>query len=180
MRRACIVLKRMNWSAIGTWLVPGLAISYSKTHTQPFNGLWSGTTRVGRYQKKLTHSHPSWSSDILYQLPPFTTIHDIHSVHFTCLTVLSYNLSPSPLWSSSWSWTLNFIHFFTQSSSSFRSTCPYQRSLFCCNTNAMSSMTMLKHKHIFQIIYIRKHFYQPALGNCYGLKLATCWLQFKK
>jgi len=23
---------------------------------QPFNGLWSGTTRVGRYQKKLTHS----------------------------------------------------------------------------------------------------------------------------
>ena len=30
-------------------------------------------------------------------------------VHFTCLTVLSYNLSPGPLWSSSWSWTLNFI-----------------------------------------------------------------------
>ena len=27
------------------------------THTQPFNGLWSGTTRVGQYQKK--HSHPS-------------------------------------------------------------------------------------------------------------------------
>ena len=33
----------------------------------------------------------------------------IHFVHFTCLTVLSYNLSPGPLWSSSWSWTLNFI-----------------------------------------------------------------------
>jgi len=31
------------------------------------------------------------------------------------------------------------MHFFTQSSSSFRSTCPYQRSLFCCNINAMSS-----------------------------------------
>ena len=30
------------------------------THTQPFNGLWSGTTRVGRYQKKHspTHTHP--------------------------------------------------------------------------------------------------------------------------
>ena len=27
------------------------------THTQPFNGLWSGTNRVGRYQKK--HSRPS-------------------------------------------------------------------------------------------------------------------------
>ena len=33
------------------------------------------------------------------------------------------------------------IHFFTQSSSSFRNTWPYQRSLFCCNTNAMSSMS---------------------------------------
>ena len=30
------------------------------THTQPFNGLLSGTTRVGRYQKKHspTHTHP--------------------------------------------------------------------------------------------------------------------------
>ena len=30
------------------------------THTQPFNGLWSGTTRVGRYQKKHspTHTNP--------------------------------------------------------------------------------------------------------------------------
>jgi len=38
----------------------------------------SGTTRAGRYQKKtFTHSHPSWSSDILYHLPPFTMIHGI-------------------------------------------------------------------------------------------------------
>jgi len=51
--------------------------THTHTHTQPFNGRWSGTTRVGRYQKKLTHSHPSWSSDILYQLPLFTTIHSI-------------------------------------------------------------------------------------------------------
>ena len=35
------------------------------------------------------------------------------------------------------------MHFFTQSSSSFLSTCPYQRSLFCCNTNAMSSIPSL-------------------------------------
>ena len=34
--------------------------SHTHTHTQPFNGLWSGTTRVGRYQKKHspTHTHP--------------------------------------------------------------------------------------------------------------------------
>jgi len=31
-----------------------------KQNTQPFNGPWSGTTRVGRYQKKHspTHTHP--------------------------------------------------------------------------------------------------------------------------
>jgi len=26
----------------------------------------------------------------------------------------------------------------------------------------------------------RKQFYQTAVGNCYGLKLQKCWLQFKK
>jgi len=35
------------------------------------------------------------------------------------------------------------IHFFSQSLSSFRSTCPYQRSLICWNTNAMSSIHCL-------------------------------------
>ena len=53
-----------------------------------------------------THSHPL---DILYQLPPFTTIHSILCVQFTCLTVFFDNLPPGPLWSSSWSWTLYFI-----------------------------------------------------------------------
>ena len=60
-------------------------------------------------EETFTHSHPSWSSDILYQLPPFTTIHGILFVQFTSLTVLSDNFSPGPLWSSSWPWTLNFI-----------------------------------------------------------------------
>jgi len=34
--------------------------SGASTHTQPFNGLWPGTTRVGQYQKKHspTHTHP--------------------------------------------------------------------------------------------------------------------------
>ena len=112
-------------------------------------------------EETFTHSHPSWSSDILYQLPPFASassisffLHSILCVQFTCLTVLSDNLSPGPLWSSSWSWALYILststsststsysmHFFTQSSSSLRSTCPYQRSLFCCN--AMSSLPSL-------------------------------------
>ena len=84
-------------------------ITHTYTHTQPFNGRLSGTTRVGWYQKKLTHSHPSWPLDILYQLPPFTTIYSILCVQFTCLTIHFDNLSPGPLWSSSWSWTLCFI-----------------------------------------------------------------------
>jgi len=35
-------------------------LTHTHTHTQPFNGLWSGTTRVGRYQEKHspTHTHP--------------------------------------------------------------------------------------------------------------------------
>jgi len=40
-------------------------------------------------------------------------------------------------------WTSCSIHFLTQSSSSFRSTCPYQHSLFCCKTNAMSCIPSL-------------------------------------
>ena len=60
-------------------------------------------------EETLIHSHPTRSSDILYLLPPFTTIHGILFVHFSCLTILSDNLCTGPLWSSSWSWTLNFI-----------------------------------------------------------------------
>jgi len=54
-------------------------------------------------------SYPSWSSDILYQLPPSTTIHSILCVQFTCLTVRFDNLSSGPLWSSSLSGALYFI-----------------------------------------------------------------------
>ena len=47
---------------------------HTHTHTQPFNGPWSGTTRVGRYQKKNTHplipiliiGHPLSTSSIYY------------------------------------------------------------------------------------------------------------------
>ena len=58
---------------------------------------------------------------------PFTMIHSIPFIQFTCLTVFLFVLDPlfhTPCISSP-------NHIF-----SFRSTCPYHRSLFCCNTNA--------------------------------------------
>ena len=80
-------------------------VMYNKQHQQS-----RGRTLAESVpEETLTHSHPSWSSDILYHLPPFTTINGHLFVQFTCLTILSDNLSSGPLWSSSWSWTLNFI-----------------------------------------------------------------------
>ena len=116
------------------------------TQTQPFYGLWSGTTRVGRYQKKHspTHTHPDHRTSFIIFLRlqrsmacTLFILRAWQSSRTTSLQVLFgllLGLRPSTSYS---------IHFFTQSSSSFRSTCPYQRSLFCCNTNAMSSIPSL-------------------------------------
>ena len=60
-------------------------------------------------EETFTHSHPSCSSDILYQLPPSATIHSILLVQFACLTVLFHIPFPGPLRSSSWSGALYFI-----------------------------------------------------------------------
>jgi len=113
-----------------------------------------------RYQKKhlLTYSRTGCdgmiSSDILHQLLPSTTIHSILLVQFTCLTVLFHTPCLGPLWyplglgpSTSY-----FIHFFNQSSSSFRNTCPCHRSLFCCkyaHPSDHSHLCSLKCHHIF-------------------------------
>ena len=122
------------------------ACKCSYTHTQQFNGLWSGTTRVGQYQKKLspTHTHPDHRTSFINFLHLLRSIaSSVFSLRAwqssltTSLQVLfglPLGLGPSTSYS---------MHFFTQSSSSFRSTCPYQRSLFCCNINAMSSTPSL-------------------------------------
>ena len=115
------------------------------THTQPFNGLWCGTTRVGRYQKKhsITHTHPDHRTSFiilhlqrsmassLFILPAWQSF---RTTSLQVLFGLPLGLGPSTSYS---------MHFFTQSSSSFCSTCPYQLSRFCCNTNAMSSIPSL-------------------------------------
>jgi len=60
-----------------------------------------------RYQKKHSLTHLSWSSSNHYQLLPPTTIYSIIPLQFTCLTIFLHNLSPRPLWSTSWSGALH-------------------------------------------------------------------------
>jgi len=116
------------------------------THTQPFNGFLSGTTRVGRYQKKHSpaHTHPDHRTSFIIFLhlqwsiaSSLFSLRAWQSSRTTFLQVLfglPLGLGPSTSYS---------IYFFIQSSSSFRSTRPYQCSLFCCNTNAMISIPSL-------------------------------------
>ena len=69
---------------------------------------------------------------------------------FTCTTVLFDNLSPGFLWSSCLGPLASYsMHFFTQSSSSSCTTCPYHCSLFCCHTDAMSSIPNLSLSSLF-------------------------------
>jgi len=104
---------------------------HARTHTT-----MSGTTRVGRYQKKHspTHTHNDHPT---YFTTSSTMIYSILLVQCMCLTVLFHNLSPGPLWSSSWFGALYFIShaFLTQSPSSFHNTCPYH-----CNRSAVVPM----------------------------------------
>ena len=82
----------------------------------------SGTTQVGQYQKKHspTHTHPDHQTSFINFLH---LLRSIASSLFN-LTVLFRNLSLGSLWSTSWSGTLYFIHFFIQSLSSFSNRCP--------------------------------------------------------
>jgi len=113
---------------------------YNNSH---FMALWtlSGTTRVSRYQKKHSPTHTYRGLIIPYLLPPSVVIHGIVLIHLhACQTFpqshfqvffgLLLGLAPSTSYS---------IHFFTESLSSFCSTCPYHRNLFCNSTKIMSS-----------------------------------------
>ena len=114
---------------------------------QPFNGRLSGTTRVGRYQKKHSrsaHTHPgqctSFTTFLHLQRSTASSLFSLRawqsSQTTSCQVLFGLPLGLEP--STSYS-----MHFFTQSPSSFRSTCPYQRRLFFCNINAISSTPSL-------------------------------------
>jgi len=103
------------------------------THTQLFNSSSSGTTWVGRYQKKhsLTHTHPDHQTSFVNFLRLLWSI-TYSLFNFHAWQSFPHNLSPGPLWSflALGPSTSYAIHFFTQSSS-FRNTCLCHRSLFC-------------------------------------------------
>ena len=99
---------------------------------------------VKKLQKSVNicQSYRKNKSGTFFYGPRCTTIHGILLIQFMCSTVFLHNLSlhfffglPLGLTPS----TSYSIHFFTQSLTSFRSTCPYHRNLFCCNTEIMAS-----------------------------------------
>ena len=59
-------------------------------------------------EETFTHP-PSWLSSNPHQLLPSTTTHSILPVQITCLAIFLHNLSPRPLWSTSWSGALHLI-----------------------------------------------------------------------
>jgi len=107
----------------------------------PFYGPLSGTTWVRQYQKKHspTHTYPnhqSFCTCFLHLLQSMGSSLFIlrHQCFCTISVQLFFGLPLGLVPSTSYS-----IHFFIQSFSSFRSTCPYHRNLFCCSTEIMSS-----------------------------------------
>jgi len=112
---------------------------------QSFYGPLSGTTRVSLYQKKhspthhpdhhpvfISFFHLPWSiASSLFKLRAWQCF---CTTSFHVLFGLPLRLEPSTSYS---------IHFFTQSVSSFRSTCPYHRNLFCCSVSIISCIPSL-------------------------------------
>jgi len=90
---------------------------HSTEETKPNSTKPSNTTTTtfyghffGESVPEETFSHtPFWSPSNLYQLLPSTTIHSILPVQIMCLAIFLLNLSPRPLWSTSWSGALHFI-----------------------------------------------------------------------
>jgi len=112
---------------------------------QPFYGPLSWITRVSLYQKKHSPTHHSDHHPIFinfFHLPGSiaSSLFKLHAWQSFCTTSLHilFGLPVGQEPSTSYS-----KHFFTQSVSSFRSTCPYHRNLFCGSINIVSSLSTL-------------------------------------
>jgi len=127
-------------------LLPKWHAVYQQQQQQqlPFYSSLSGTTRVSWYQKKHSPTHrpdhpifitffhlPRSIASSLLKLPAWQSF---WTTSFHVLFGLPLGLEPSTSYS---------IHLFTQSVSSFRSTRPYHRNLFCWSINIISSIPSL-------------------------------------
>ena len=123
---------------------------------RPFYGPLTGTTRVSRYQKKHspTHHpdhHPTFISFLHLPQSVASSLFKSRAWQFFCTTSfhvlfgLPLGLEPSTSYS---------IHFFTQSVSSLRSTCPYHCNLFCCSINIISSIFSLSTPHLELCLFL--------------------------
>jgi len=130
---------RLRWLAVSVCSHNyGVLTTTTTTVLRPL----SGTTRVSWYQKKHspTHHpnhHPIFISFFHLPWSIASSLFKLCAWQFFCTTsfhvLFGLPLGLEPFTSYS-------IHFFTQSVSSFCSTCPYHRSLFCCSINIISSI----------------------------------------
>ena len=134
-----------------------LLVTHYTTQQQSFYGPLSGTTRVSRYHKKHSPTHHSNHYPIFisfFHLPRSiaSSLFKLRAWQSFCTTSLHVlfdiplGLEPSTSYS---------IHFFTQSVSSFCSTCPYHRNLFCCSINIISPIPSLSLVTYYFIQYKR-------------------------
>jgi len=104
---------------------------------------------VSRYQKKhspIPTCHGHQSSLICFLPVQFTLSQSFSTISLQVFFGLLLGLVPS---------TSNSMHFFTQSLSSFHSTCPDHHNLFCCSTNIVSSDPSLSQPFIWNsILYL--------------------------
>jgi len=118
---------------------------HTRQQQQPFYGPLSMITGVSWYQKKHSHTHHPDHHPIFisfFHLPRSiaSSVFRLRAWQSFCTTSfhvlfgLPLGLEPSTSYS---------IHFFTESVSAFRSTCPYHRNLFCYSINIISSIPSL-------------------------------------
>ena len=147
--------------------------SKQQQQQRPFNGLWSGTTRVGQFQKKHspTHTHPdhraSFISFLHLQWSMASSLFNLHAwqssrtTSFQVFFGLPLGLEPS---------TSCSIHFFTQSSSS--------RHLFATHDRTSAAYSaaipMLCHLHLVSLSAPYLAVYLLVGENVQQLKKVKC------
>ena len=90
-------------------LVSTMISTVSNNNNSRFTALFPGLPGCAAVpEETLTHP-PSRSSSNLYHLLPSTTIHRILPAQITCLAIFLHNLSPCPLWFTSWSEALHLV-----------------------------------------------------------------------